>query len=289
MLGTRNSFVSFVTTTILLLTLLVIIGSERGLETILSADLSILGTAFIIANSVMLVNSIVWREVLKGISVTLSYTETVKIVLANTFINNITPFGNTGGEPIVAYYLSRKFNIDKGRAFSAVLTADIINFSPLLTSGIMGAVVTSNTGALLFLPVLGFNSLKEKAIEEYRNFRIGLSDNSLQYTDIAKLTAITHISVSMDILAVWLVLASLGLNVALLPLLFIVPLARVANYTPSPGGTGPYELALSGLLIHFYSIPAAGAVSAAVLYRTITYYFGIFAGFAAAVSLGIDN
>lgn len=286
---TRNTAVSLLTATILLVVLVAVIDPEKGLETMMSADLSVLGAAFVLANSVILVNSIVWREVLKGIGVPLSYTETVRLVLANTFINNITPFGNTGGEPIIAYYISKRFNLNKGRAFSAVLTADIINFSPLITSGIVGMIATSNIVAMLLLPVLGFNDLKVRLMDEYRNFRQGLSDNSLQYTDIAGLTAITHISVAMDILAVWLVLASLGLNVALLPLLFIVPLARVANYTPSPGGTGPYELALSGLLVYFYSIPAAGAVSAAVLYRAITYYFGIFAGFAAAVSLGIDN
>jgi len=279
---------SVLTTTLVLLILVAVIDTGRGLEMILSADLGFLAVAFVLANSTLLVNAVVWRYVLKGIGVDISYIKTVQIVFTNTFINNITPFGNTGGEPVVAYYLAEKFDQSKGRTLSAVLTADIINLSPLLTSALVGATAYSPLPALFTFPAT-FKDIKTKIIGEYRQFRKGLLDISLDRRDLIRLTSITHISVGMDILAVWMVLMSLDLNVALIPLLFIVPLARIANYTPLPGGTGPYELALSGLLFYFYGVPATGAVSAAVLYRAITYYFGIFAGSAAAVSLGLDK
>lgn len=285
---TASAATSVLTTTLVLLILVAVIDTGRGLEMILSADPGFLAAAFVLANATLLINAIVWKEVLKGVGIELSYRKTVQVVLTNTFINNITPFGNTGGEPVIAYYLAEKFDQSKGRTLSAVLTADIINFSPLLTSALAGATAYSPLTASFIFPA-AFKDIKTKIIGEYRQFRKGLSDTSLDRNDVLRLASITHISVGMDILAVWMVLASLGLNVALIPLLFIVPLARIANYTPLPGGTGPYELALSGLLVYFYGIPAAGAVSAAVLYRTITYYFGIFAGSAAAVSLGLGK
>ena len=285
---TASTATSVLTTTLVLLILVAVIDTGRGLEMILSADPGFLAAAFLLANLTLLVNAIVWREVLEGIGIEISYGKTVKVVLTNTFVNNVTPFGNTGGEPVVAYYLAEKFDQSKGRTLSAVLTADIINFSPLLTSAVAGATAYSPLLALSF-PAVTLKDIKGKIAGEYIQFRKGFSDTSLNRTDVLKLVSITHISVGMDILAVWMVMNSLGLKVSLIPLLFIVPLARVANYTPLPGGTGPYELALSGLLIYFYGIPAAGAVSTAVLYRTITYYFGIFAGSAAAVSLGLGN
>ena len=285
---TASSATSVLTTTLVLLILVAVIDTGRGLEMILSADPGFLAAAFLLANLTLLVNAIVWKQVLKGIGIDISYGKTVKVVLTNTFINNITPFGNTGGEPVIAYYLAEKFDQSKGRTLSAVLTADIINFSPLLTSALAGATAYSPLLALS-LPAVTLKDIKGKITREYIQFKKGFSDTSLNRSDVLKLVSITHISVGMDILAVWMVMNSLGLEVYLIPLLFIVPLARVANYTPLPGGTGPYELALSGLLIYFYGIPAAGAVSTAVLYRAITYYFGIFAGSAAAVSLGLGK
>lgn len=285
---TASAAISVLTTTAVLLVLLAVIDVGRGLEIMLSAKPSFLAAAFLLANSTLLVNAVVWKYVLRGIGVDISYRKTVQVVFTNTFINNVTPFGNTGGEPVVAYYLAEKFNQSKGRTLSAVLTADIINFSPLLTSALAGAAAYSPLTAFFIFPA-AFKDIKIKIIGEYRQFKKGFSDTSLDRSDVLKLMSITHVSVGMDILAVWMVLKSLGLNVPLIPLLFIVPLARIANYTPLPGGTGPYELALSGLLIYFYGVPAAGAVSAAVLYRAITYYFGIFAGSAAAVSLGLGK
>ena len=285
---TTSAVTSVLTTTLVLIMLVAVIDTGRGLEMVFSADPLFLAGAFILANTTLLVNSIVWKKVLKGIGIELSYLETIQVVLTNTFINNITPFGNTGGEPVITYYLAGKFDQSKGRTLSAVLTAEIINFSPLLTSALAGATAYSPLTVSFIFPA-AFKDIKTKIIGEYRQFKKGLSDTSLDRNDVLRLVSITHISVGMDILAVWMVMISLGLNVALIPLLFIVPLARIANYTPLPGGTGPYELALSGLLVYFYGIPAAGAISAAVLYRTITYYFGILAGSAAAISIGIGK
>jgi len=96
---TTSAVTSVLTTTLVLIMLVAVIDTGRGLEMVFSADPLFLAGAFILANTTLLVNSIVWKKVLKGIGIELSYLETIQVVLTNTFINNITPFGNTGGEP----------------------------------------------------------------------------------------------------------------------------------------------------------------------------------------------
>lgn len=45
----------------------------------------------------------------------------IPIFLTGIFVNNITPGAKTGGEPVRAYYLSKRFGMSKTRAFAAAV------------------------------------------------------------------------------------------------------------------------------------------------------------------------
>jgi len=63
------------------------------------------------------------------------------VVLANTFVNNLTPFGNIGGEVAATLYLSELTGKKKSEIFSAAFSASFINFTPLIILGLTGGIL----------------------------------------------------------------------------------------------------------------------------------------------------
>lgn len=251
-------------------------GIRQTLGSILSADPLFLLPAALLANTGILINSYIWMQVLRSLDIGIDYIETLKLVFSNTFLNNITPLGHAGGEPLIAYHLSKQLEETPGKIFSAITVADLINFTPLITSATLGTVFLYTQGLILsIMPVTG---LKEKVKGEIENFRKGLKDLSMSTKELTELITLSHLSILTDTAAVYLITVSVGLETTILPLFLILPLARMANYFPTPGGTGPYEIALTGLLIHFFNITVVQAVTVSLIYRGLTYYLGTVIG-----------
>jgi len=289
-LGDFKKYSGVFLTTVFLFLMLYVIDLETSINALIAADPLFLFLALISANIPLLIYASVWHRVLGVTGLKLNYLTTLRLVLANTFVNNITPFGNIGGEAAATYMLSRITDQSYGKSFTPVFTSSMINFSPLVTFLIFGGIYTGYYH-VLFLPVAFFStyliftrkaiSLKTpEFIEEFKTDfleSMSLINNSDQ--KLWPLMFFTHFAVVFDILSIILIGQSLGLNFYSLSIFFVVPLARVANYVPTPGGTGPYELALSGLLSFFFSVTFSQAVLVAVIYRVLTYYVGIFLGY----------
>ncbi len=100
------------------------------------------------------------------------------------------------------------------------------------------------------------------------NFRkIGESPRHLLKTAV-----IAHLGFILEIVTIYLILMSLGVEVDFAPLYFVMPLAALANFSPMPGGSGAYEAALSGLLTFFFEVSFASALLAAILFRMAVYW-----------------
>ncbi|WEL23317.1 lysylphosphatidylglycerol synthase transmembrane domain-containing protein [Candidatus Nanohalovita haloferacivicina] len=281
----KNIFLSVLTSTAILLAIVSLTGLERTLSFLSHTRPLPLTAAFISANLAIVINSHIWKKVLNRLGLDITSLQAVKLVFANAFINNITPLGHAGGEPFIVYHLHRKTEKETGTIFSGILVADVINFTPLITSGLVGAAATSGARNLLLLPA----AIKQKVEEQMGNFREGLQTLSIDRKNLLFLSLFSHLSILTDIAAIMFLAYSLGLQISFVPLLLILPLARIANYTPTPGGTGPYEIALTGLLSFFYGIPIFQAAAISVIYRGMTYYFGIIAGGYAVATLEIGK
>jgi uncharacterized protein (TIRG00374 family) len=121
------------------------------------------------------------------------------------------------------------------------------------------------------IPISKFSNHFHKILNSMRKM-------SLSKRQIIKLVIVSHATVVLDVTAVHSVLMGLNLNTDFLPLLFILPVARLANYVPTPGGAGPFEAALAGLLILILGLEPHQAASATIIYTGITTYFGIIVG-----------
>ncbi|MEF8800054.1 MAG: lysylphosphatidylglycerol synthase transmembrane domain-containing protein [Halolamina sp.] len=70
----------------------------------------------------------------------------------------------------------------------------------------------------------------------------------------------------------WLVLVALGVAVPIPFVLLVIPAAKLAGLTPLPGGSGPAEALLSGLLVTGAEVSVAVAAAAALLYRAVAFW-----------------
>ncbi len=70
----------------------------------------------------------------------------------------------------------------------------------------------------------------------------------------------------------WFVLAVLGVSASLPLVLLVVPAAKLAGFTPLPGGTGGAEALLAGLLVAGAGTTAPVATAAALLHRVVAFW-----------------
>ncbi|WP_414838291.1 lysylphosphatidylglycerol synthase transmembrane domain-containing protein [Candidatus Nanosalina sp. VS9-1] len=300
MLRRIRPYLGIFLTTAFLGLMLYAVDLEASLNALMSADPFILVAALISANIPLLVYAAVWRRVLSITGLELDYFTTLRLVLANTFVNNITPFGNIGGEAASTYILSKISGKSYGQSFTAVFTASIINFSPLITFLLFGGLYTGLYD-ILILPVLALTlyvlikntelSIPVPAsLEDFsKDFSASFDTVKNSGKSLWSLISVTHLAFLFDVISIFLIGLSLGLDFYSASLFFVVPLARAANYVPTPGGTGPYELALSGLLAYFFPVSFHEAVVVAIIYRVLTYYTGILVGYFAINSFQIGE
>lgn len=301
-----SALLNVVFTTLILGALLYYGSSEQIFNSLEQANYGILFIAFFAANIPVLIHTAVWRAVLEKIGVSLSFLSGLQVVLSNIFINNITPFGNIGGEAAITYLLSRMTERPSGKVFSAVFGASVINFSPIGSLMLIGFVLTGYWFvAVSFILLLGLVYIfRESLFSSLRGFNLGIADRLSSFIDdfresselllrerwdLLGLTVFTHLSVLFDIFSIVLIGYSLGVNLLGFEILLVVPLARVTNYAPTPGGSGPYEIALTGLLGFFFGIELSTAVIIAVIYRAITYYTGLAIGYIGYNSLHLSE
>lgn len=100
---------------------------------------------------------------------------------------------------------------------------------------------------------------------------------------------IVHFAYIAKFLALYAVMVSLGVSVNFFEIMLMVSLVVVANFSPTPGSTGTFEAAMTGLILLFVDISLATAVSAAILYRLSTYWVGVGVGYMALLSLGMNT
>lgn len=78
--------------------------------------------------------------------------------------------------------------------------------------------------------------------------------------------------------ALWVALAGVGSDVALLPILVVVPLPQIASVVPIPGSLGAYDLLLGGAVVLITGAGTAAATAAVLVVRTVALPFGAVTG-----------
>jgi uncharacterized protein (TIRG00374 family) len=264
-----------------------------------------------------------WQVVLEVAGIEESFRRLVVTYFAATFANYVTPLGQAGGEPFIAYVLSRDTEASYEDSLASVVTADLLNLLPFFTFAAVGMswllwqaslpTVVRPLAAGLLAMALGIPAitmvgwrwrqplsrifLRASAPVVSRAPRITIEDISERLHDLE--AAFDRIAAEPRALVRALVFSYLGWVFFALPLffagrtvgipigpllvLFIVPASTLAGLVPSPGGLGGVELALTGLLIGLVGLGQADAYAVSLVYRIASYWFAILVGGIAAL------
>jgi uncharacterized protein (TIRG00374 family) len=259
-----------------------------------------------------------WQVVLGVVGIPVSFRRLVVTYYAATFANYVTPLGQAGGEPFIAYVLSRDTDASYEDSLASVVTADLLNLFPFFSfAGIgfatllyqaslparvrplalgLGAMAAGvpllAAGAWRFRFRLGrlVIRLATPVVERTPRFtadslRARLRELNASFERIAAdpralVRALFYSYVGWVFFALPLYFAGLALDVpiSLLLVFFIVPASTLAGLVPSPGGLGGVEAALLILLVAVAGLTQPTGFAVALLYRVESYVFALVAG-----------
>ena len=308
--------------TLLLAVLVYTTDVERFINSLLQVDPLYMSLAMISGFSVFLVFGWIWYRIFKKVGIEADLKTSYELFMAGNFVNSITPLGQAGGEPFMAYLVSENTGTSYEKSLSAVITSDMINLIPALTYTVLGIIYLMFFGLelpglkpliIVLIAIIGIlggggyllwskdNRLKnflfrivdyiekkadisQKIIESIKE-RIESAEEAFADAGgdpiyLGKTALISHIYPLTQIIALWLILQGMGVEAGIGAIGLTVILSGLAHFSPTPGGTGAFEIAFAGLLIAFVpGIAPSDAVASAVLFRLTSYWPGIPIGY----------
>ena len=119
--------------------LLVVVGVDAFVAEVSRADERLLLLALLATLGWLAAWGVGLRTVLEVLGIDLSVGRSFLLVNAAMFANNVTPFGQAGGEPITALLISQVTGTAYERALAAIASLDTLNFLPSTSFALLGA------------------------------------------------------------------------------------------------------------------------------------------------------
>ncbi|MFB6111878.1 MAG: YbhN family protein [Halobacteriaceae archaeon] len=141
----RSVIVGFVAAAAILAGLIYVVGADEvfaALAMLETRDFLLLVGA---TSGYLLAWSLALRTVLSALDVEATLVESVLLFTSATFANNVTPFGQAGGEPFSALLVARATDSEYEASLAAIASVDTINFIP--------SIVLSGLGLAYYLAV----------------------------------------------------------------------------------------------------------------------------------------
>jgi uncharacterized protein (TIRG00374 family) len=113
---------------------------------------------------------------------------------------------------------------------------------------------------------------RARVVERGRGFVVALErvgDSRRRLAAVLLLGVCGHLAVAATL---WLSLAALDATVSPVRVLVVVPVARLAGASPTPGGTASAEALLTGLLVAVGGVAMPVAAAAALVYRAAAFW-----------------
>jgi hypothetical protein len=122
--------------------------------------------------------SLALGRVLRTLDVPISTVDAVLLYASAAFANNVTPFGQAGGEPFSALLISRATDTEYERGLAAIASVDSLNFVPSIALALLGLayyvarftvgdriqfVIAVVVGLALGIPLLGYGLWRYRA------------------------------------------------------------------------------------------------------------------------------
>nr|WP_254833136.1 lysylphosphatidylglycerol synthase transmembrane domain-containing protein [Haloglomus salinum] len=167
----RATVVGFVGALVVLGALLAFVGVGRIVDALVRAEPGLLVGVLVAALAWLTAWGLALRTVLRVLGASLRAPVAVLVFTAATFANNVTPFGQAGGEPIAALFISRVADTEYETGLAAIASVDSLNFVPSITLATLGLAYFSTkvafgrrlqfatvavVGLALVIPVAGY-------------------------------------------------------------------------------------------------------------------------------------
>ena len=264
-----------------------------------------------------------WQVVLGVVGIPVRFRKLVVTYYAATFANYVTPLGQAGGEPFIAYVLARDTDASYEDSLASVVTADLLNLLPFFTFAAVGTGVllvrttlpeeVRGVAVALVVFAVGVPAgaaagwrvrkrlgrlvvrLVAPVVRRTRFFSVeGVRRRLRELNEAferiaADPQALAHAMVYSYVgwlffaLQLYFAALTVGEPLGLLLVFFIVPASTLAGLTPSPGGLGGVTAALVALLGVLAGFSSATGYAVATVYRLASYWFAVLVGGLAAL------
>lgn len=154
---------------VILVAMILFIGPGEVLNALQTADMKYVLLAIIIQFIIMTLWNIKWGIIVSGLDISYKKIPLYAMLLVGLAINNLTPSGRGGGEPVRAYLLSKSSGAGFRKTFATVMSDKLFDTFPFLTLAIIAMiyliftlhlsqtmVITLIAVIILFVILLGF-------------------------------------------------------------------------------------------------------------------------------------
>ena len=135
----RATLLAFAAAVVVFAVLLVVVGVDDVLVALAGADPGLAGLVVLSTLGWLAAWALALRVVLGVLGVSVSPLAAFFVFAGATFSNNVTPFGQAGGEPVTALLISRVTDAEYETGLAAIASVDTLNFVPSIALALFGA------------------------------------------------------------------------------------------------------------------------------------------------------
>lgn len=144
----KTTLVGFAGAIAVLALLLYLVGVGDLLQYLGQADTTTVGLVIVVTVGWLFAWGLALRTVLGVLGESVSPFQTFLVFAGATFNNNVTPFGQAGGEPVTALLISEVTDTEYGTGLAAIASVDTLNFVPSISLALVGVAYFAGTTTL---------------------------------------------------------------------------------------------------------------------------------------------
>lgn len=135
----KTTFVGFFATIVVLALLLYFVGVRDLLAQLAHAESGAVALVVLVTFGWLVAWGLSLRTVLDVLGEAVTPFRSFLVFAGATFNNNITPFGQAGGEPVTALLIAQTTDAEYETGLAAIASVDTLNFVPSITLALVGA------------------------------------------------------------------------------------------------------------------------------------------------------
>ncbi|OAQ52447.1 hypothetical protein HTG_12550 [Natrinema mahii] len=124
------------------------VGARDIVDSLLSAKPSLVVATFVLAVAWLVAWSLMLRTVLAGLGIRVPVGKSFLVYAGAVFANNVTPFGQAGGEPVAALLISKVSDARYETGLVGIASVDVLNVVPSISLILVGVGYYATTAAL---------------------------------------------------------------------------------------------------------------------------------------------